>query len=87
MAMADFYPPEIRAGLQETVDRFGDGWKLPFPGWEILGAGASPAGISDEDLLLIEARAEPHPWGSYTQPLHLERAFRMASNTSRLYLW
>ncbi|MEZ4563638.1 MAG: alpha/beta hydrolase [Thermomicrobiales bacterium] len=74
MAMADFYPPQVRAKLQETVDRFGDGWKLPFPGWEILGADASPAGISDEDLLLIEARAEPQPWGSYTQPLHLERA-------------
>ncbi|MDQ2654356.1 MAG: alpha/beta hydrolase [Chloroflexota bacterium] len=73
-AMADFYPPEARAALQETVDRFGDGWKLPFPGWEILGADASPAGISDEDLLLIEARAEPHPWGAYTQPLRLERA-------------
>jgi pimeloyl-ACP methyl ester carboxylesterase len=72
MAMTDLFPPEALAGMRETVERYGDGWKLPFPGWEIVGSGASLAGISDEDLLWIEARAEPQPWGTYTQPLHLE---------------
>ena len=72
MAMTDLFPPEALAGMQETVERYGDGWKLPFPGWEQVGAGASLAGISDEDLLWIEGRAEPQPWGTYTQPLRLE---------------
>jgi pimeloyl-ACP methyl ester carboxylesterase len=72
MAMTDLFPPEALAGMRETVERYGDGWKLPFPGWEIVGAGASLAGISDEDLLWIESRAEPQPWGTYTQPLRLE---------------
>ena len=72
MAMTDLFPPEALAGMKETVERYGDGWKLPFPGWEIVGAGASLEGISDEDLLSIEARAEPMPWGTYTQPLRLE---------------
>ncbi|MCA9880453.1 MAG: alpha/beta fold hydrolase, partial [Thermomicrobiales bacterium] len=55
VAMSDLFPPEALAGLQEVVDRYGEGWRLPFPGWEVVGADASPAGISDEDLLLIEA--------------------------------
>ena len=72
MAATDIYPPEALAGMQETVKRYGEGWKLPFPGWEALGAGTSLEGISDEDQLLIEARAEPQPWATYTQPLRLE---------------
>lgn len=74
MAITDLYPPEALAGMQDTVQRYGDGWQLPFPGWEALGESASPAGISDEDLLLIEAKAEPQPWATYTQPLRLEHA-------------
>lgn len=73
-AMADLILPEALTGMQEAVDRFGEGWKLPFPGWDILGPSVSPAGMSDEDLLLVEARAEAQPWGTYTQPLHLTHA-------------
>jgi pimeloyl-ACP methyl ester carboxylesterase len=72
MSFLDLYPPEARDGMQETVDRYGEGWKFPFPGWEIAAESASLEGISDEDLLWIEARAEPQPWKTYTQPLHLE---------------
>ncbi len=71
MAMLDLYPPEARAGLQQTVDEFGDGWRLPFPGFAGLAEGASIAGISEAQKLLVEAHAEPQPWRTYTQPLAL----------------
>jgi pimeloyl-ACP methyl ester carboxylesterase len=71
MAMLDLFPPEAQAGLQQTVDEFGDGWLLPFPGFAALADGASIAGISEEQKLLVEAHAEPQPWRTYTQPLTL----------------
>lgn len=71
MAMVDLYSPEGRAGLQQTVDAFGDGWRLPFPGFAGLAENASIAGISEAQKLLVEAHAEPQPWGAYTQPLAL----------------
>jgi len=71
MAMVDLFPPEALAGMQETVDRFGDGWRLPFPGFAALAAGSSLDGLGDEERLLVEAKAEAQPWLTYTQPLRL----------------
>jgi len=71
MAMVDLFPPEAVAGMQETVDRFGEGWRLPFPGFEALGANASLEGLGNEERLLVEAKAEAQPWLTYTQPLQL----------------
>lgn len=72
MALADLFGPEGLAGMQHTVDEFGEGWLLPFPGFDALAEDASLAGINDEQLLRMEAKAEPQPWQTYTQPLHLE---------------
>ncbi len=72
-AMTDFFPPEALAGMQQVVEAFGDGWRLPFPGVEALGENASLRGVSDEQRLVLETYAEPQPWASYTQPLRLER--------------
>lgn len=71
MAMTDLFPPEALAGIQQAVDDFGDGWRLPFPGIEGLAENASLRGVSDEQKLLMEAKAEPQPWLTYTQPLRL----------------
>lgn len=72
MSMLSLFPPESTAGMEQAVQTFGEGWKLPFPGWEIMGQGASLAGLSDEAKLLAEGKAESQPWASWTQPLHLE---------------
>ncbi len=72
LAFADLYTPEGRAGMQDAVDRCGDGWRLPFPGFAALAGDASSAGLDDEVQLLIEAKSEAQPWRSYTQPLRLD---------------
>lgn len=70
-AHLDFSPPEARAEVERTVAAAGDGWLLPFPGIEQLGRQASLAGLDDDALALLEARATPQPFGTYTQPLTL----------------
>ncbi len=74
MAMVDVYPPEAVAGMQEAVDRFGEGWRFPFPGITGLAENASLAGISDEQRRVMEAKADAQPWRTYTQSLRLEHA-------------
>jgi pimeloyl-ACP methyl ester carboxylesterase len=73
VAMTDLYPPEALAGVQRTVDELGDRWRLPFPGVEGLEQDASLRGLDESDRALLAARAVAHPWGTYTQPLCLER--------------
>ncbi len=72
-ALVDLFPPEGKQGLQQAVDERGDGWKLPFPGLAGLAEDASLAGLGAEALALMEARATPQPWATYTQPLRLAR--------------
>lgn len=72
MSMVSLFPPEAVAGMEQTVQTFGEGWRLPFPGWEIMAQGSSVAGLSEEAKLLVEGRAEAQPWASWIQPLHLE---------------
>lgn len=71
MAMVDLYPPDGLAAIQQAVDRFGDGWRLPLPSFEILGEGASLAGLDAADRSLMTEKAVAQPWRTYTQPLHL----------------
>ena len=59
--------------MQRTVDELGDRWRLPFPGVEGLEQDASLRGLDESDRALLAARAVAHPWGTYTQPLCLER--------------
>jgi pimeloyl-ACP methyl ester carboxylesterase len=70
-AMIDLYPPEALAALKTAVDEHGDGWRLPFPGIAALGEDASLAGLSKADRTLMETKATPQPWATYTQPLRL----------------
>ena len=70
-AFLDILPGDAQTALRGTVASTGDGWRLPFPSIDDLGAGASLRGLDDADLALLEARATPHPFASYTQPLRL----------------
>jgi hypothetical protein len=74
MAMVDLYPPDALAVLRQTVDESGEGWLFPFPGFEYLAEDTSVAGLGEAERAAIAARATPHPWATYTQPLRLEHA-------------
>jgi pimeloyl-ACP methyl ester carboxylesterase len=70
-AFLDLFGPEGSADLERTVATAGDGWLLPFPGFAELAATASVAGMDEHDRELMDARATPHPFASYRQPLRL----------------
>lgn len=70
-AHIDFYPPAVRAGLQQQVDELGEGWKLPFPGFEGLAQTASLAGLGESEREFMAAKVTAQPFNAYLQPLHL----------------
>lgn len=74
VAHLDVYPPQARAAVEQTVERDGAGWRLPFPGVEQLGRQASLAGLDDHALQRLADKAAPQPFGTYTQPLRLSGA-------------
>ena len=74
MAMTDLCPPDALAALLQTVEESGEGWLFPFPGFEFLAEDSSIAGLGEREQAAISARANPHPWATYTQPLRLEHA-------------
>jgi pimeloyl-ACP methyl ester carboxylesterase len=71
----DTQPPEVREHTERRVAESGDGWLLPVPSWEELENvnGASLEGLGDEERRLMRSRATPQPYGTYTQPLRLEK--------------
>jgi pimeloyl-ACP methyl ester carboxylesterase len=74
-SMLDFSPPDERAALERSVEEAGDGWLLPFPGVDHLGA---PSAVADLDATardLLTRRAVPQPFGTYRQPIRLTREF------------
>jgi pimeloyl-ACP methyl ester carboxylesterase len=70
----DLFSPEGQEDLRRQVDQLGDGWRLPFPGIEQLGAQASLEGLGDAELALMQAKAVAQPFQTYTQPLRLTNA-------------
>jgi len=70
--MFDFNSPEGQVQLQHEVDTHGDGWKMAVPTAKELGEGASIRGLGENELALFEAKATPHPFGTYEQPLCLK---------------
>jgi pimeloyl-ACP methyl ester carboxylesterase len=68
-------PPEVKEHTERRVAEAGDGWLLPVPSWEELEKvnGASLEGLGDEERRLMRSRATPQPFGTYTQPLRLEK--------------
>ena len=65
----DFYGPEEAEQLRRQVKERGDGWRLPYPGFEQLGPPPMLEGLSAEGRALLDERSTPQPFGSYEQPL------------------
>ena len=74
MSMLDMNSPAGQAELRATVDREGEGWKLPVPPFEEIGKMASLNGLGDAERARFRAKAVPHPFGTYTESLKLTRA-------------
>jgi pimeloyl-ACP methyl ester carboxylesterase len=74
MSMLDMNSPAGQAELRATVDREGEGWKLPVPPFEEIGKMASLNGLGDTERARFRAKAVPHPFGTYTESLKLTRA-------------
>jgi hypothetical protein len=70
------FPPELRERTEEQVQELGEGWKFPIPPQEELANMASLEGVDEDHLGLLYSRATPQPFGTYTQPLHLENPTR-----------
>ena len=75
LSLLETYPPEVQQFLQQQVAEQGDGSRLPMPTWEEMATkmGSGPTMLTPEQERLIQARATPQPFGTYTQPLRLTR--------------
>ncbi len=71
-AFIDFSPPEARARVEREVAELGDGWRMPFPGFEALGAQASLAGLGEAERDLMARKAAAQPFQTYLQRIRLE---------------
>jgi len=67
----DFYPPDAVESMKKQVHQHGEGWRLPFPGFEQLGPPPMLAGLGADARKTLEARAVAQPFASYTQQLRL----------------
>jgi pimeloyl-ACP methyl ester carboxylesterase len=75
-SLIEKFAPELRKRTEEQVQELGEGWKFPIPPLEELANMASLEGVDEDHLRLLYSRATPQPFGTYTQPLHLENPAR-----------
>ena len=75
-SLIEKFPPELRKRTEERVQELGEGWKFPIPPPEELANMASLEGVDEDRLRLLYSPATPQPFGTYTQPLHLENPAR-----------
>jgi pimeloyl-ACP methyl ester carboxylesterase len=73
IAIADVQPPEQREQQQREVEQHGDGWRWPPPDRATLAGGTfgSASGLEDRHFRLLEDRATPQPYATFTSPLEL----------------
>lgn len=69
-AQAEFDEPAEQAATAERVATQGDGWRLPPPPWEQLGAP-----LDAEVLAMLTERSVPQPWLTATTPVSLTGAW------------
>ena len=69
--MLELNGPEGSAALEKTVAEQGAGWQWPLPPFALLAEGASLDGLNETARARIVARATPHPFATYRQPLRL----------------
>ena len=58
--------------LRQIVREKGDGWRLPFPGFEGLGPPPMVEGLGHDERTLLERKATAQPFRTYDQPLRLK---------------
>jgi pimeloyl-ACP methyl ester carboxylesterase len=69
--MLDFAGPEDAAALRKRVAEAGDGWLLPYPGFENLGPPPMLDGLGPRERALLDRKATPQPFGTYEQRVRL----------------
>ncbi|MEU5209207.1 alpha/beta fold hydrolase [Streptomyces sp. NPDC020742] len=67
--LLDVMPDEVVDQLHEQVAERGDGWRLPLPPFELLGAFSSLDGLAEDQLDLLRTRATPQPFCTFAQRL------------------
>jgi pimeloyl-ACP methyl ester carboxylesterase len=76
VAIADIQPPDQREQQQREVEQNGDGWRWPPPDRAVLARGTfgSSSGLEDRHFRLLEQRATPQPYATFTSPLRLKQS-------------
>jgi pimeloyl-ACP methyl ester carboxylesterase len=69
--MLDFSGPDEAAQLRRKVAERGDGWKLPYPGFEQLGPPPLLDGLGPAERASLDGKSTHHPFGAYEQKLRL----------------
>jgi pimeloyl-ACP methyl ester carboxylesterase len=77
VAIAELQPPEQREQQQREVEQNGDGWRWPPPDRATLARGTfgSASGLEDRHFRLLEQRATPQPYATFTSPLQLKQTW------------
>jgi pimeloyl-ACP methyl ester carboxylesterase len=75
VAIVDVQSEQQRAGQRRSVDEDGEGWRWPAPTREAIAAGTfgSASGLGEAEYELLERRATPQPYATFTTPLRLTR--------------
>jgi pimeloyl-ACP methyl ester carboxylesterase len=68
----DFSSPDEQEAIRKQVNERGEGWRLPYPGFEQLGPPPMREGLGASERALLDTRSTPQPFGSYEQPLRLQ---------------
>ncbi len=84
-ALIDFYSPEQLEIFEKSVNKNGDGWKLPFPSWEHLDQGKNLLDLTDADRKLMEKLATPQPFNAARQKVSLKNPLR--KDLPKLAIW
>lgn len=62
-SLFDLHPAEVRSGLREAAQKFGDGWRVP--------PNPLPPDTSEEDTAWITPRRVPQPLKTFEEPVFL----------------
>jgi pimeloyl-ACP methyl ester carboxylesterase len=75
VAIIDVQSEQQRADQRRSVDEDGEGWRWPAPTREAIASGTfgSASGLGDAEYELLERRATPQPYATFTSPLRLTR--------------
>jgi pimeloyl-ACP methyl ester carboxylesterase len=70
-SVLDLSSPEGQAATRQRVAEQGEGWRLPFPGFEHLATTSSLTGLGPAERDLMQRKAIAQPFATFTQPLRL----------------